>query len=436
MARKHSVLTNAAVRTALPKAGIKAPTLYGDGNGLYLQVTPAGVKSWIFRYSLGKKTRSMGLGPLRSCTLEDARKRARELRVLIDKKIDPLGLRAAETQDADSTPAEPGHRSKETSLKPVRDRKTFEWCADAYILQIKAVHRNPKHTAQWRSTLKEYAYPTIGDKAVDDITSGDIVKILEPLFLRVPVTAQRVQQRIEKVLAWCIVRGHRAITENPARWRSHLSEALPAARRKKTPSHHKALPYKEMPEFMQEIQADGSDGSLLLQFIILTMCRTGEARGATWDEVSTDFTLWTVPAGRMKGGVEHRVPLGSAAQTMLRHLKERNEKMSSPSVFVFPGRDPRKPISNAAALAFLKRIGRNADATSHGMRACARTWAAECTEFPREVCEQALAHKLPDRVEAAYQRGALLVKRRALMEAWEAFCLSAGQPARTGSSAT
>lgn len=405
----------------------KAPTLYSDGGGLYLQITPTGVKSWIYRYSLDKITRSMGLGPLRAWTLEEARKRARELRVMVDREIDPIDARNKEREirrqaKLAAQPEKPAR--KQTDF----ERKTFRWCADTYLQQLREAHRNEKHSNQWRSTLEQYAYPVIGSKSVEDITSAHILQIIEPLFKRIPTTAQRLQQRVEKVLAWCIVRGHRKNQENPARWKSHLSEAIPAAQRKVIQKHHNALPYQEMPEFMDRIRRDDTDGSILLQFMILTMCRTGEARGATWAEISPDLSTWTIPAERMKGSVQHRIPLSAAARYILQHQKDKNDHMLAPSCFVFPGRKAGRPISDAAAIEFLKRIERT-DCTPHGMRSCARMWAAECTDFPREVCEQALAHKLRDRVEAAYQRGDYFQKRRNLMDAWEAYCLS--HPGRT-----
>ncbi len=236
------------------------------------------------------------------------------------------------------------------------------------------------------------------------------------------------------MLAWCIVRGHRKSQENPARWRSHLSEAIPAARRKLVAKHHNALPYAEIPTFMARIRADGSDGSILLQFIILTMCRTGEARGLMWTEVSDDLKMVTIPGERMKGGVEHRIPLCDAAQDILRHQKGKGDRMLTRSRYVFPGRKPGTCISDAAAIEFLKRIDHK-HCTPHGMRSAARSWAAECTDFPREVCEQALAHKLRDRVEAAYQRGDYLQKRQALMQAWGDYCLSASASPPSRSSA-
>lgn len=427
MARQTSRLNLAAIRSAAPKPGIKAPTLINDGNGLYVQITPGGVKSYIFRFTLRGKTRSMGLGAIHTIGLDEARKRARECRVQVDQGIDPIHAREAELSArlAAIPAAPPPPPSKRTDL----DLKSFRWCADAYLLQLKDAHRNPKHSAQWRSTLTQYAYPVIGAKSVEEITSADVVEILEPLFSRIPTTAQRLQQRIEKVLAWCIVRGHRKNQDNPARWRAHLSEAIPAARRKTIAKHHNALPYSEMPAFMARIRADETDGSILLQFIILTMCRTGEARGLMWTEVSDDLRMVTIPGERMKGGVEHRIPLCEAAQAILRHQKGKRDMMLAPSPYVFPGRKEGNCISDAAAIEFLKRIGRT-DCTPHGMRSAARSWAAECTDFPREVCEQALAHKLRDRVEAAYQRGDYFEKRQALMRAWGEFCLSgvAGAP--------
>lgn len=433
MARKTSRLNLAAVRAAIPKPGTKAPTLLGDGNGLYLQITPPGVKSWIFRFSLLGRTRSMGLGSVHTVSLEEARKRARECRVLVDRGADPIDVRSSEARERLAV-ARPPAQPQSPPAKADHDLKTFRWCADAYLLQLKDAHRNAKHSAQWRSTLEQYAYPVIGSKPVDEITSAHVVEILEPLFSRIPTTAQRLQQRIEKVLAWCIVRGHRKSQENPARWRAHLSEAIPAARRKTVAKHHNALPYAEMPSFMARISADGSDGSILLQFIVLTMCRTGEARGLVWSEVSADLKMVTIPGERMKGGVEHRIPLCDAAQEILRHQKGKRDLMLTPSPYVFPGRKPGTCISDAAAIEFLKRIGRN-DCTPHGMRSAARSWAAECTDFPREVCEQALAHKLRDRVEAAYQRGDYLEKRQALMRAWGDYCLSGTSTSPAGSSA-
>jgi len=434
MAKSIFRLTPSVVRGAAPKPGNKAPTLLGDGHGLYLQITPPGVKSWIYRYKLpGGKTRSMGLGSIYTYSLDDARKRAREFRVLVDRGIDPIDARASEARQRLAlapTPAKPP-----PAPPTEQDLKTFRWCADGYLIQLKGAHRNAKHSAQWRSTLERYAYPVIGEKSVDEITSPHIVKILEPLFQRIPTTAQRLQQRIEKVLAWCIVHGHRKSQENPARWRAHLSEAIPAARRKLVAKHHSALPYAEMPSFMARIREDGSDGSILLQFIILTMTRTGEARGLMWTEVSDDLKLATIPAERMKGGVEHRIPLCPAAKAILSHQKDKRDRMRVPSPYVFPGRKPGMCISDSAAIQFLKRIDRS-DCTPHGMRACARMWSAERTDFPREVCEQALAHKLRDKVEAAYQRGDYLEKRQALMRAWSDFCLSASPAGnRAGSSA-
>jgi integrase len=409
-------LTALIVRTSEPKPGKIAPTLLADGAGLYLQITPAGVKSWIFRYSKSGKSHSMGLGPIRSLSIDQARRRSRELRLLLDKGLDPLTERRAGVR------VHPGPAGASTSVA-ARSGATFSACAEQYLAQLTGVHRNAKHADQWRRTLRDYAYPILGSMDVQHIGTTDVLRVIEPLFARIPETARRVRGRIEKVLAWSIVRGIRSTQENPARWRSHLSEAIPASQRKLGDNHHKSLPYTAMPNFMAKIRLDGTDGSVLLQFIILTMCRTGEARGAVWSEFDPDLSLWTIPAERMKGGVTHRVPITDAVRKILEHQRRNNQLLASPSRFIFPGRRLGKPISDAAANEFLKRI-RATDATTHGMRACARSWAAACTDFPREVCEQALAHKLRDKVEAAYMRSDYLEKRRALMSAWEAHCLS------------
>jgi integrase len=429
MQAKHHRLTASTVRTSQPRPGISAPTLIADGGGLYLQITPAGVKSWIFRYSRLRKSHSMGLGPLRSVSLEDARKRSREMRVLLDRGIDPLAQKRSTIPSLVSGGTSP-------SLPPVVARvgTSFSECAEQYLSQLDGAHRNEKHADQWRRTLRQYAYPILGHLDVERIGTVDVLRVIEPLFARIPETARRTRGRIEKVLAWCIVRGIRSNQENPARWRAHLSEAIPAAKRKLASKHHKALPYSEMPAFMAGIREDGSDGSLLLQFIILTMCRTGEARGAKWSELDSELTLWTIPAERMKGHVTHRVPITDAVRRILQHQRRNNDLLAVRSTFVFPGRKPGSPLSDAAALGFLKRIGRT-DATPHGMRATARSYAAACTDFPREICEQALSHRLRDKVEAAYMRSDYLDKRRALMQAWENYCLSAPASQQAGSSA-
>lgn len=414
---KYHHLTATLVRDSEPRYANR-PTLLLDSHGLYLQITPAGVKSWIFRYSRRGRTHAMGLGALHIVSLEDARKRAREMRVLLDRGLDPLEERRRDQLVANSTaPSEPSMPARQARIGT-----KFAECAEQYLAQLKGAHRNEKHAQQWRSTLRQHAYPSLGELDVDDIATADVLRVIEPLFARIPETARRVRGRIEKVLAWCIVRGIRTDQNNPARWQAHLSEAIPAANKRFASKHHNSLPYSEMPQFMQAVRQHGSDGSILLQFLILTMVRTGEARGAEWAEFDSDLTLWTIPGHRMKGNVTHRVPITAGVREILEHQRRKRELLGSNSPFVFPGRRDGQPLSNAAAIEFLKRLGRS-DVTPHGMRATARSWAAACTEFPRELCEQALAHKLRDKVEAAYMRSDYLEKRRALMSAWEAYCL-------------
>lgn len=356
----------------------------------------------------------MGPGPLRNLSLEGARKRARELKVMVDKGIDPLAERDREL-------------AKRVADEP--SRITFKQCAEIYLQNMKAVHKNPKHHAQWHSTLEKYAFKVIGDMPVQDISVKEITKIIDPLWSRIPETASRLRGRIEKILGWCLVRGHR-VGENPARWAGYLSEVYPRRALIREVKHHNALPYQEMPAFLKGIRNDFSAGAGLLRFIILTMTRTGEARAARWSEIDLAEKIWTIPGVRMKAGKEHRIPLSEPVLEFLLSTKAVNDTLLESSEFIFPGRKAGTCVSDATAIEFLKRINRT-DITPHGMRSCARVWGAECTDFPREIFEAALAHKLRDRVEAAYQRSDHLSKRRDVMEAWANFCMSSVQGAST-----
>ena len=349
----------------------------------------------------------MGLGPLRNLPLEQARKRARELKVMVDNGVDPLAVRDQEAV------------KKAAALQ---NRMTFRHCAETYLKNLKDIHKNDKHHAQWHSTLQMYAYPVIGEMAVQDITVNEITKIIDPLWTRIPETASRLRGRIEKILGWCLVRGYR-VGENPARWTGYLSEVYPKRSQIREVEHHSALPYQEMPAFMTALLGDPHIGSKLLQFIILTMTRTGEARGARWSEIDMTEKLWIIPGERMKAGKPHRVPLSGPVMALLVSIKAFSDYITTPSDFVFPGRKADKSVSEATAIEYLKKIKRT-DITPHGMRSCARDWGAECTEFSRELLEASLAHKLRDKVEAAYQRGDYLKKRREVMEAWANYCMT------------
>jgi integrase len=396
MARRLNRLTAVEVR------GISQKGMHHDGGGLYLQVSAGGAKSWIFRFTLDGRAREMGLGPVHAIPLAEARKRATECRRMRVDGIDPIEARSA-------------HRGwkKLEAAKAM----TFDACAAAYIAAHEASWRNAKHREQWRNTLSSYAGPVFGSLPVQSIDVGLVMKALEPIWHTKPETATRLRGRIEAVLDWATVRSYRN-GENPARWRGHIDKLLPARSKVHKVKHHPALPYNEMADFMTALRNQEGIAARALEFLIVTGARTGEVINAPWDEIDLNEKLWVVAAARMKAEREHRVPLSAAAMAVLKRMKEICE-----SEFVFAGGKQGKPLSNMAMLAVLKRIGRG-DLTCHGFRSTFRDWAAESTNFPREVVEMALAHTIESKVEAAYRRGDLFQKRRQLMEAWARFCVT------------
>jgi integrase len=394
MARRSNRLSAVEVR------GIGQKGMFHDGGGLYLQVSAAGAKSWIFRFMLDGRAREMGLGPVQVIPLAEARKRAAECRRMRLDGIDPIEARSARR----------GWKKLEAAKA-----MTFDACAAAYIAAHEASWRNAKHREQWRNTLSSYAGPVFGSLPVQSIDVGLVMKALEPIWHTKPETASRLRGRIEAVLDWATVRSYRN-GENPARWRGHLDKLLPARSKVHKVKHYPALPYDEMADFMTALRTQEGIAARALEFLILTAARTGEVINAPWDEVDLDGKLWVVSAARMKAGREHRVPLSAAAMAILEQMKEIRE-----GAFVFSGGKKGKPLSNMAMLAVLKRMGRG-NLTAHGFRSTFRDWAAECTNFPREVVEMALAHTIESKVEAAYRRGDLFQKRRRLREAWARFC--------------
>lgn len=371
---------------------------YAVGDGAYLQIARGGSKQWIFRYQKDGRARHMGLGSYTLLTLAEAREKARNARRLILEGIDPLEAKAA--------------RRQADRLEKARS-VSFTQCAESYIAAHGAGWRNPKHRAQWRSTLATYAYPVMGELAIASVDTGIVLKALEPIWTTKPETADRVRGRIESILDWAKVRGYRD-GENPARWRGHLDKLLPAKRKMRRVKHHTALPYAEVPAFMQELRLREGLGARALEFAILTAARTSEVIGARWSEIGLDAAMWTIPAERMKALREHRVPLSDAVIDLLKQLPREGE-------WVFPGGREGKPLSNMALLETLRRMGRG-DLTAHGFRSSFRDWAAERTAFPSEVVEMALAHAVSSKVEAAYRRGDLFEKRRHLMQDWANFC--------------
>ncbi len=388
--------------TALKVSKATKPGMYADGGGLYLQVTSAGARSWIYRFSLAGRAREMGLGPLALLGLQEARAKALEARRLRHEGIDPIEARRATRTRA---------RLETAKALP------FTECGEAYIKAHRAAWRNDKHAAQWRSTLATYADPTFGVLPVQAIDTALVLKVLEPIWATKPETAGRLRGRIEAVLDWATARGYRT-GENPARWRGHLDKLLPARSKVRRVVHHAAMPYSELPSFSTELREQAGVAARALEFTILTGARTGETIGARWDEINLADKVWIVPAERMKAGKEHRVPLCARALAIIHELSVSRD---SGEQFVFPGGRRGKPLTNMGMATTLRRMGRD-DLTVHGFRSSFRDWAAERTSFPSEVVEMALAHAVADKVEAAYRRGDLFDKRRKLMNAWAIFC--------------
>ena len=392
--------------SALAVSRARKRGMYPDGNGLYLQVTKPGVRSWVYRYMLNGAPRHMGLGPLDAVTLADARVKALDARRLRLAGVDPINAR----NDALS----------EARLETARSI-TFKDAAERYMDAHKAGWRNAKHRDQWRTTLETYAYPVFGELPVQAVDVALVMKVLEPIWATRTETASRVRGRIESVLDWAAARGYR-LGENPARWRGHLQNLLPRRAKVQKVEHHPALPYGEVGAFMADLRRQQGTAASALEFLILTACRTGEGVGARWREFNTGEGVWTVPAERVKSGREYRTPLSPPALAVIGAMQE-ERTTERETDFVFPGGKRDRPLSNTALMAVVKRLGRG-DITVHGFRSTFRDWAAERTNYPREVAEMALGHAVSDKVEAAYRRSDLFEKRRRLMNEWSRFCHS------------
>jgi integrase len=389
MAAKINRLTTRRAETE------KQPGRHADGGNLYLNVTASGpadsvsiARSWVFMYRFGGKQREMGLGSLRDVPLARARELAADYRLALAEGRDPLTIRAAPKV------------------------LTFGEAADQYIAAMSPGWKNVKHKAQWEMTLREYAGPIRG-LPVDQVGTEEVLRVLQPIWHTKAETASRVRGRIESVISWATAKKLRS-GENPARWRGHLDQILPK-RQRLTRGHHAALPIDDAPAFMTSLRDLESVGARGLEFTILTAARTSETVGARWPEIDLARRLWTVPATRMKGKREHRVPLSDRSIAILEEMATTRQ-----SEFVFPGAKAGKPLSTMAFDMTLRRM--QVDVTTHGFRSTFRDWASERTGFAHEVCEMALAHVIPNASEAAYRRGDLLEKRRELMAAWANFC--------------
>ena len=385
-------------------ATLKAPGRHADGGGLYLQVDHSGAKRWVFVFQWQKKRKEMGLGGIRLVTLAEAREMAFAARKLVSRGINPIVERRTSGEEA----------------------TTFGDVADSVMASLASGWRNEKHKDQWTTSLTTYAAP-LRAKAVNSITTEDVLDVLKPLWTRIPETASRTRGRIERVLDAARAKGLR-VGDNPARWKGHLSLLLPK-RQKLTRGHHPAMPFNNLAAFMLDLRGRPATSARALEFAILTAARTGEVLGATWSEIDLNQKVWTIPAGRMKAGVEHRVVLSEPAASILADLKAQAVVLGLGSAdLVFLGGKEGKPLSNMAMDMLLRRMG-STDATVHGFRSSFRDWAGETTEFPREVVEAALAHTIGNEVERAYRRGDALERRRPLMEDWAKHCARPVPPA-------
>lgn len=404
--------------SALAVSKLKTEGRYavGGADGLHLRIAGAS-RAWVLRLAVGTRTdakgntvvhrRDIGLGSYPEVSLAEAREKARELRKQVRDGIDPIEERKV---------------TKVRAALEAAKSKTFQECANAYIEANRAGWKNEKHVQQWQNTLATYAFPKIGQLPVAAIDTGLVLNVLQQetgedkaqLWHAKTETASRLRGRLESILDWAAFRGYRE-GENPARWKGHLEHELPARSKVQKVEHHAALPYAELGAFMVELRKREGLSARALEFAILTAARSGEVRGATWAEIDLPGRIWTVPAERIKAGKEHRVPLSDEAVKLLEALPR---IVGNP--YVFPA--PRGgQLSDMALTAVLRRMERGG-LTQHGFRSTFRDWAGETTAYPREVCEHALAHKLADGVEAAYQRGDLLAKRARLMADWARYC--------------
>jgi integrase len=380
--------------TATQVTKLKAPGRHSDGGGLYLFIDTNGRRRWIFMYVRKGKRTELGIGGGRDLPLAKARTEAALLREILVAGGDPKAER----------------------LKEEIEIPTFGDWADDYIKMMRPSWRNAKHADQWAMTLTKYAKP-IRTKRVNEITTHDVLDVLNGLWHRTPETAERLRGRIENVLDAAKAKGFRS-GENPARWRGHLDQLLPK-RKRLSRGHHAALPYHKLPDFMAALRCRSAVAAQALEFTVLTAARSGEVLGATWDEIDRDKHVWTIPASRMKAGVEHRVPLSARAIAIIDAMAE-----FGTDGFVFPGPKPARPLSGMSMAMLLRRM--KVDVTVHGFRSTFRDWASETTGFPHEVCEMALAHTIGNKAEAAYRRGDLFVKRTKLMDVWAKYCASKG----------
>ena len=390
-----NVLTPLAVKNAKPGR-------HADGGGLHLLVKESGARSWVYRFMLKGKARDIGLGAAGpdGISLADARDARDALRLKVKTGIDPLEERRRDAAEALAA-------AQSAQVAGI----TFKAVAETYIGANEGSWRNDKHRQQWKNTLATYVYPVIGETPVAEVGTAHVLQILEPIWKAKAETASRVRGRMETILDAAKARGYRE-GENPARWRGHIAQILPA-RSRLTRGHHKAMPYEAIPEFVGKLRKREAVAALALEFAILTAGRTGEVIGAKWAEIDMDKAIWTIPAARMKAGKEHRVPLSPRAVEILKATQGLRKEWLFPAI-------KGGSMSGMAMSMLLRRM--KVEVTVHGFRSGFRDWSAECTGYAHEVAEMALAHTIENKVERAYRRGDLFDKRRRLMDDWATYC--------------
>lgn len=396
MPKKAKELSSLTVKR-LTQKGLHA---VGGTDGLHLQINENGAKSWILRIRIGNRRRDIGLGGFPKVSLSEARESARRIHQDVQQGIDPVQERK------EKRAAQQASKAAEV---------TFKKAAEQFIATKSTEWKGKKQKQVWENSLSEYAYPVVGNLQIRNIELSHIVKILEPIWKDKTETAVRLRGRIENILDWATVRNYRT-GENPSRWKGHLDKILPNPAKLKKKVHFPALPLNQVKKFMTSLNQKDGFGSQALAFLILTVARSGEVRGAKWDEINFSSKVWTIPASRMKAGKEHRIPLSDAAVKILQS-QPRHDGVD----YIFPALRGGM-LSDTTLLAVMRRM--NVTAVPHGFRSTFRDWVAEHTNFPSEVAEMALAHTIKSHVESAYRRGDLLEKRRQMMEQWANFCYS------------
>jgi integrase len=398
MARLIHKLTEAKIRT------LTEPRLHPDGAGLYLQIKPGGARSWIYRFTLNGRTRDMGLGALADVSLVKAREKSGAARALVDDGVDPI----EHTRARAIIPAAPKRLSS-----PI-----FEEVAESYMAERLKRLRSEVHRYQWRQTLVDYAYPIIGKMPVNEIETNEVLAVLKPIWESKCETALRLRGRIERILARATVEGHRS-GANPATWRGHLQEALPARSEVQPVKHFRAMEFRDLPTFMVDLCQIDTVSAVALRFLVLTVARTGEVLGARWTEIDWTEKTWTVPAIRAKANRNHIIPLSAGALAALREVEPLRGVSDD---FIFPGRKGGLSLSTAAMLALLQRRMKRG-ATVHGFRSAFRDWCGDEGDVPRELAEASLAHAVGDATERAYRRKSAVERRRVVMQHWCDYCL-------------